>query len=350
MKITILDYIKNKLVQKMGDTLRNEYINETKYNYINVSPYFKYSFFRLKNKNFRGLYAFSSINLEIPVGAKAKHTKAFYNPVRIDETNSYDFQEQLFRYGFQLGLGWDLFDANVEKVARTILSPYISVNFGSKILTDFGSTMNTINFKAGISIKLGIDKKKYDTLKFKPEEKTVLNVPAIEPSLLDAQELILTKIDAKEIEPIFIEPEDRIAPALEPSSQSSLGNESLKLKRKMELDRKYIINYPKSEKEVELTASGKDFMKEVAEYLSMNPSLIIIIDGYNDDKGGSVKENQKLSLLRAENAKKELLNRGINSERILISGKGSINLITSNSTPEGRARNRRIEIIIKKGF
>jgi len=100
LKLTLKDYIKNTLIEKIGDTLRKEYINETKYNYIIFSPYFKYNFLGFNSKIFRGFYAFSGLNLEIPIGAKASHTKAFYNPVRIDETNSYTFQNQLFRYGY----------------------------------------------------------------------------------------------------------------------------------------------------------------------------------------------------------------------------------------------------------
>lgn len=347
LKISVIDFIKNELIIQLGDTLKREYINRSKYNYIGLTPFFKYKFLRLKSKLFRGLYTYGGINFEIPIKAQAKHTIAFYNPVRIEETNTLVFEKQLFRFGLQLGIGWDIFDSNIEKKGRTIVTPYLSVNIGSGTLKDFGTKQNVINLKAGFSLKIGIDERHYDTLKYVAKPEPVLTIPIIEPSVLDAQELILTQIEAKEIEPIYIpEEKENIAPALEPAlPTNAIGSVTPSSKRVVEFEKKYIINFPKSETDVELTSAGKEFINSISEFMTVNPNSIVIIEGFSDDQGNS-KEIQRLSSLRADNVKSIIIQKGITLTRIISVGKGSTKPVTSNSTPEGRARNRRVEIIL----
>ncbi len=82
-----------------------------------------------------------------------------------------------------------------------------------------------------------------------------------------------------------------------------------------------------------------------ARVLQMNPSMKILIEGYTDSVG-SEAYNQALSERRAEAVKQYFVSKGIDASRIQIKGRGESNPIASNETPEGRAKNRRIEIKI----
>lgn len=72
----------------------------------------------------------------------------------------------------------------------------------------------------------------------------------------------------------------------------------------------------------------------------------ITIEGHTDNTG-SVKKNQQLALQRAENVKRYLLaNEAFAEENIATVGVGSARPIASNATEEGRAENRRIDVVI----
>jgi outer membrane protein OmpA-like peptidoglycan-associated protein len=69
----------------------------------------------------------------------------------------------------------------------------------------------------------------------------------------------------------------------------------------------------------------------------------IELAGYTDNTGNPAA-NRKLSLARAEKVREYLILRGIDAGRIIAVGKGGEDPITENTTPEGRAFNRRIEM------
>jgi len=86
-------------------------------------------------------------------------------------------------------------------------------------------------------------------------------------------------------------------------------------------------------------------LDEVAHILDRNKKSRIRIDGYTDNVGKS-ERNLKLSLERSESVKDYLVKKGISPERISVQGLGESHPIADNSTPEGRAINRRVEFIV----
>lgn len=86
------------------------------------------------------------------------------------------------------------------------------------------------------------------------------------------------------------------------------------------------------------------FITQLAEWLKKNPSINIEIDGHTDSDGDEAF-NMKLSMERAEEVKKKLMDAGIYMSRLTTRGYGSTRPLQSNNTPEGRANNRRVEFI-----
>lgn len=84
-------------------------------------------------------------------------------------------------------------------------------------------------------------------------------------------------------------------------------------------------------------------LDEVVKLLANHPSLKLQIEGHTDSTG-KADMNQKLSILRAESVNKYLTDHGIDASRLTASGYGSAKPLTSNATPEGRKRNRRVEL------
>lgn len=102
---------------------------------------------------------------------------------------------------------------------------------------------------------------------------------------------------------------------------------------------------------VEIKSEGIEKLREVALLLKKIPNSIII-EGHTDNVkvtsgNGLIKNNWELSALRAAKVLEVFVNDfGISPEKISIAGYGEFKPVVSNDTPSGRARNRRVDIIL----
>jgi outer membrane protein OmpA-like peptidoglycan-associated protein len=85
----------------------------------------------------------------------------------------------------------------------------------------------------------------------------------------------------------------------------------------------------------------------VAHALGAYKDRPIVVEGYTDAQGSDSK-NLELSQRRANAVREYLERRGVEPERIRAVGKGETNPVASNDTAEGRANNRRVEIIVDR--
>jgi len=86
-------------------------------------------------------------------------------------------------------------------------------------------------------------------------------------------------------------------------------------------------------------------LKEIAKLLSDNPSLNLFVVGHTDNTG-DYKYNMKLSQDRAEAVVKALVSKyNVDSKRLTSAGVGPLAPFTTNDTEEGKAKNRRVELI-----
>jgi OOP family OmpA-OmpF porin len=79
------------------------------------------------------------------------------------------------------------------------------------------------------------------------------------------------------------------------------------------------------------------------EILKRNPDLIIEIAGHTDSQGGD-DYNQGLSERRAQAVLDYFVSHGVNPGNITVRGYGESEPVADNSTREGRAANRRVEL------
>jgi outer membrane protein OmpA-like peptidoglycan-associated protein len=97
----------------------------------------------------------------------------------------------------------------------------------------------------------------------------------------------------------------------------------------------------------ELLVSAQTKLNEVAEALTkMDPESTIVVEGHTDSQGNATF-NQDLSQRRAQSARDYLVSRGLASDRVTAQGFGSTRSVADNSSAEGRANNRRVEIVVK---
>jgi outer membrane protein OmpA-like peptidoglycan-associated protein len=99
----------------------------------------------------------------------------------------------------------------------------------------------------------------------------------------------------------------------------------------------------------ELLPTAKAKLDQVADALKQSDSNAQFeVDGYTDARG-SAQLNQDLSQRRAEAVRGYLVSQGVSAARITAQGLGPSNPVADNATAEGRANNRRVEIIVRSG-
>lgn len=99
----------------------------------------------------------------------------------------------------------------------------------------------------------------------------------------------------------------------------------------------------------ELLPAARDQLDQVAAALKDQGDVRpMVVEGYTDSVGND-NNNLKLSKDRAEAVRSYLVSKGVPSDKISSVGKGKANPVASNDTPDGRANNRRVEIIVQGG-
>jgi len=93
-----------------------------------------------------------------------------------------------------------------------------------------------------------------------------------------------------------------------------------------------------------LKPEGKRMVDDAVKVMKDKPDLKVSVEGHTDSIG-SVAYNQRLSERRANTVRDYMVSQGIDAARITTRGYGKTKPIASNDTAEGRAENRRVEII-----
>lgn len=138
----------------------------------------------------------------------------------------------------------------------------------------------------------------------------------------------------------------------------------------------YIVEEAGMEQQIELSASqmleqldkngfvalygihfdtGKDVIKpeseallnEIVSLMSSNAGLKLSVEGHTDNVGDK-KSNEALSKKRAESVKKWLVGKGVDAKRLASAGHGDSVPVADNRLEEGRAKNRRVELVKAK--
>ena len=95
----------------------------------------------------------------------------------------------------------------------------------------------------------------------------------------------------------------------------------------------------------DLTPQAAPRLDKLAGFLRQFPDRRLLIEGYTDSVG-SDGYNQELSQRRAQSVRDALVQRGVDSSRITTTGYGKGYPVADNASAEGRAMNRRVEIVI----
>ena len=92
-----------------------------------------------------------------------------------------------------------------------------------------------------------------------------------------------------------------------------------------------------------VNSTSENSLANITQFLRQHPNLVVTLTGHTDNVGGN-EANQRLSLARARQVRRFLLDQQVALERIHIEGKGESEPLYPNTDEALRAKNRRVEI------
>jgi outer membrane protein OmpA-like peptidoglycan-associated protein len=97
----------------------------------------------------------------------------------------------------------------------------------------------------------------------------------------------------------------------------------------------------------QLTPDSRPTVDALVAILKAYPAVNVVLEGHTDSTG-DVAVNKKLSLDRSTAVKTIVVSGGVADSRVGTAGFGPEKPIASNDTEEGRAKNRRLELVVDK--
>ena len=98
--------------------------------------------------------------------------------------------------------------------------------------------------------------------------------------------------------------------------------------------------------QVNINAKSLQGLDSLVQIMTLYPKTSLVITGHTDNTG-TIKINNRLSLLRAKKVQSYLIKKGLAENRTTLIGMADAQPIASNATKEGRAQNRRADLTIK---
>ncbi|WP_295769082.1 OmpA family protein [uncultured Mucilaginibacter sp.] len=95
----------------------------------------------------------------------------------------------------------------------------------------------------------------------------------------------------------------------------------------------------------DLRPESQSALRYLSDFMAMNPTVSIEIAGYTDNSGNDAI-NQALSANRAKAVYQYLVNHGVNGNKLQFKGYGKLNPVATNTSEDGKAKNRRTEFRI----
>lgn len=116
------------------------------------------------------------------------------------------------------------------------------------------------------------------------------------------------------------------------------------IKKEIETKGKAILHINFDTDKTGLGKESQEAVTEIQKLLQQNSTLKLSIEGHTDNTGNAAK-NKQLSLARANTVMSALVKAGIDKSRLKAVGYGSEKPMVENDTPEGKAQNRRVELV-----
>ncbi|MFP4528620.1 MAG: OmpA family protein [Candidatus Kapaibacterium sp.] len=346
LRVHFIDYRSANIeTDPLGDSVNSVLESETLLDYFTISPYFRYNF------PLEGLHFFGGLDIELSTSAEARLSRKFEHTGDINQISRFDFRDINTRLGLNAGIGWDFFIMDVSRRLRVHFAPYFSVHAGTSILSDFGSSWNTIYARAGVSIKLGPDEIGVDTLEYDPDYSpppeylaSVQSDRGVEAFAVSAEPIVSAEIAYVELPKVLNE-------VMETPMVNYTARETARSQPERQREREQIVtgrprtfNYPTSSY-TGTFGELENYLDDLAAFLQQNPGVTVRVVGHSDNQG-TPQQNQNRARARADEVHRYLISKGVAARRVFPDSRGDRVPVGDNRTEAGRKKNRRVEIVV----
>ncbi|MDG2139099.1 MAG: OmpA family protein [Flavobacteriales bacterium] len=185
--------------------------------------------------------------------------------------------------------------------------------------------------------------------------KSIADLEEKERKLIDSKnELELRSLRVMELEAIINRKDSMVTALKQKISQALIGLEGDGLTIVQRNGKVYISleeDLLFASGKYEINKSGKEALDKLSDVLSYQKDLEILVEGHTDSiplsGRGLVKDNWDLSVMRATSVVKRLTsNSNLDPTQLIAAGRSEFVPIVSNSSSDGRSKNRRIEMIL----
>lgn len=326
------------------------------FDYVSVSPSVRYNFME------EGFHTFGGVDLSIPIGYDATHFKTFENSGDISEEKKLIINDRNVRFGFHVGLGYDILMSELDRKYRTSFTPYASLSYLSSKFNDYESTFSGVNLKLGLAVRFNRTKRVYDTLEFDPyyEEPPIYLASANDEGGVESIAIAYETPQFSAAQIAFVETAEVIEDIAMVDTTQITTDEDIALDTResairqqetvpaINIDFNNPVNFSfRTTTSTQLTDEMRNYLDAVFEKALEDPNSEVRIVGHSDDRGTLI-QNTERSTARAQNARRYLISKGLDPNKVLATGIGAIEPIAPNTTEQGRRRNRRIVIEVVK--
>lgn len=119
---------------------------------------------------------------------------------------------------------------------------------------------------------------------------------------------------------------------------------SSELREQLDADGRVAVQVNFATDEADILPESQPQIEQILELLEQDPELQLAVNGHTDDTGGA-EHNQRLSETRAQSVVAALTGAGIDAARLEAGGFGQSEPVADNDTEQGRAQNRRVELV-----
>lgn len=349
---------------KPTDAQNREFVFNTnvEFDYLTLSPYFKYK------TPLEGFNILVIADISYIMAYDATYfRRAESGPSDIQNRFNIDFESSIsYKVGLNFGIEYEYFLQDIQGVeffnklrflknTRVKIAPHAIIGINtSPILNNGGSY--PVTFRAGFSFKLGPDKIKGDTVPYNPTPRYEY-LAKFDPKVkvqfagfLERESFASADIDFIEtkFESNQVSEEPKLPPSSLRNNDDSQVATTLQEEEKPKYEFKKGFNKTYTYTSSESTNPTRDlrtFLDDLATWMKDNPSAEIRVVGHSDNVGTG-QEIQQRSVDRARKVQQYLAAKGINSRRILTNGQGARDPVADIYSSAGRAKNRRVEIVV----
>lgn len=311
------------------------------YNYISASPGFRYDLTS-------SLFLLTSLSIEYLLGTK----QYIYHNWTNSQNKNQEFKVPKgpleYRFGVNLGLGYDFTFLDINRKYRAKFSPYVLFGVGTAAYTGYNSNTNQFLVRIGFQVKMGKDNTVQETI---PVDPNTLYKPGDIAQFKGTKNVSFT-LPSNSLISLNITPFNNSIISMDEDTTKSVEITGTLIPDEKTENVVLVYNklkpfYSPTAEMTKVTKSLQTYLDEFVKTWQKDRSILIDVVGYSDNQG-SFEVNEARAKERTKQAVDYLVKKGVPRLNIYDRVGGSRNTGENQFTAEGRRKSRRVDISIRK--